>query len=182
MIIAQNSTPTIVFLLVSADDGVTAMSGVESSVQVQIAKNGGSFTGITGSVAEMGNGWYKFELNDAETDVEGALIVVASADGTLEWRDLHQVYSSFDVTLVAGMFNQIADHVLRRDFAGASASGDGDEKGFRSLLGSVAKSVNRVELAGTTLSIYEADDSTVLGTQSVVTNQNATPITGVDTD
>ena len=130
MIIDQHSTPTIVFLLVSDEDGVTAMPGLGSSVKAQISKNGGSFTNITGSVAEIGNGWYKFDLSNNETDVEGSLIVAASAAGTLEWRDLHQVYSSFAATLVAGMFNQIADHVLRRDFAGASASDDGDEEGL----------------------------------------------------
>jgi len=78
--------------------------------------------------------------------------------------------------------DRIADHVLRRDFAQASASRFGDSKQFRSLLGAVAKAVNRVELDGRTLKIYEADDKGVLGSQTVAVNNDPPAITELDTD
>ena len=85
------------------------------------------------------------------------------------------------VVLSAAQMNKIADHILRRAFATAAASSDGDAKSFRSLLGAVAKLVNKVAISGTTLSIYEADDSTSLGSQTLTTDAAAEPITGADT-
>ncbi len=180
MIIENNTTPTIVFLLVNQDDATTPAAG--KSPSVTISKNGGSFRAPNGSVTEMGNGWYKFQLTRAETDTNGPLVVRAEANGTLEWRDIHQVYTGMAAVLTEAAYDRIADHVLRRNFAAASASTNGDAKDFRSLLGSVAKDVNRVQLINTTLEIYEDDDQTLLGTQSVVVDANATHIRGLDTD
>ena len=179
MIIENGSTPTIVFLLVDKEDHVSPVTSGKPTAW--ISKNGSDFRAASGTIIEISAGWYRFVLTPAETDVDGPLIVRVSEDDAHEWRDIHQVYSSFTTQLAATMFNQIADHVLRRDFVEAAASAVGDEKSFRSLLGAVAKDVNRVELSGTTLSIYEADDETVLGTQSVVTN-NTTRITGLQTE
>ena len=86
------------------------------------------------------------------------------------------------VVLSAATCNQIADHLLRRAFASARTSSDGDAVQFRSLLGAVAKLVNRVAASGNTLSIYQEDDSTALGTQALTLDANATPITEVDTN
>lgn len=83
------------------------------------------------------------------------------------------------ITAAAGRF--IADHTLRRSFASAAASSDGDAKSFRSLLGAVAKLVNKISISGTTLTVTEADDTTSLGTQTLTTSAAAEPITGADT-
>jgi len=77
--------------------------------------------------------------------------------------------------------NKIADHTLRRSFAAAAASSDGDTKSFRSLLGAVAKLVNRIRVSGSTLTTYEADDTTALGTQTVTSDSGAQPIVEIDT-
>ena len=77
--------------------------------------------------------------------------------------------------------NKIADHVLRRSLATALSSANGDTKAFRSLAGAVAKLVNRVAVVAGTLSVYETDDATALGTQAVTSDANADPITAVDT-
>lgn len=84
--------------------------------------------------------------------------------------------------IAAGAANKIADHTLRRTFANAAASSDGDTKGFRSLLGAVAKLVNKWVISGGTLTVYEADDSTSLGTQAVTGTAGADPITTLDTN
>ena len=180
MIIEKGTTPTVVFLLVQAANGTEPAPNKQPVVQ--LAKNGGSFNPVLGSVSQMGSGWYSVQLTAAETDTDGPLVIRAQADDTLEWRDIHQVYSDLTAILADAVYDRIADHVLRRNFASASNSDDGDAKGFRSLLGSVAKDVNRVQLNGTSLEIYEADDQTLLGTQTVVANANATPITEIDTD
>lgn len=86
------------------------------------------------------------------------------------------------VVLSAAQMNKIADHIIRRTFQNACDSSDGDAKSFRSLLGAIAKLVNKLSLSGTTLTITEDDDVTTLGTQTVTKDATAEPITAVDTD
>lgn len=83
--------------------------------------------------------------------------------------------------IAASAANKIADHVLRRTFANAVASGDGDAKSFRSLLGAEAKLVNKLSRSGNLLYVTEEDDATVLGTQAISADADADPITGLDT-
>ena len=49
------------------------------------------------------------------------------------------------------------------------------------MLGASAKLVNKIAISGATLTIYEADDTTSLGTQAVSTDAAADPITALDT-
>jgi hypothetical protein len=83
--------------------------------------------------------------------------------------------------IAASGANKIADHIIRRGFENACDSSDGDAKSFRSLLGAIAKLVNKISVSGTTLTITEDDDSTALGTQSLSTDPDAEPIIGADT-
>lgn len=85
------------------------------------------------------------------------------------------------LTIGATLANKLADHVLRRTFANARASSDGDAVSFRSLLGAIAKLVNRWRILGTTLTVYAEDDTTSLGTQALTGTAGADPITEVDT-
>lgn len=89
MQIAQHSTPTILFLLVSTTDDRTALLGATPAVQ--LSKNGGAFAAAAGSVSEVGLGFYKVALTSGETDTVGALVVVATAVGADVWRSLEQV-------------------------------------------------------------------------------------------
>ena len=81
----------------------------------------------------------------------------------------------------AAAANKIADHILRRALATALASSDGDTKTFRSLAGAVAKLVDRIVSSGGTLTIYEPDDTTALGTQTLTTDAAAAPIIEANT-
>lgn len=84
------------------------------------------------------------------------------------------------ITATAARF--IADHTLRRSWASAAASADGDALSFRSLLGAAAKLVNRVGISGATLTVYREDDLTALGTQTLSSDADAAPVTGANTD
>lgn len=84
--------------------------------------------------------------------------------------------------IAAGGANKVADHTIRRTFENAGDSSDGDTKTFRSLLGAIGKQVNKVTISGGTLTVYEDDDTTSLGTQTVSTTPGADPITTLDTD
>jgi len=85
------------------------------------------------------------------------------------------------VVLSTATKNSIADHTIRRSFQNACDSSDGDTKSFRSLLGAIAKQVNKVAASGGTLTVYEDDDTTSLGTQAITTDSGADPIITLDT-
>jgi hypothetical protein len=81
--------------------------------------------------------------------------------------------------------NKIADHTLRRSYADARQSANGDALNFRSLLGAIGKLVNRWNISGSTLTVYQEDDTTATapgGTQTVTGTPAADPITQIDTD
>lgn len=86
--------------------------------------------------------------------------------------------------LATAAVNRIADHVLRRTYANARASADGDALSFRSLMGAIGKLVNKVAISGTTLTIFQEDDATSTapgGTQAITTSASANPIVELDT-
>ena len=86
--------------------------------------------------------------------------------------------------LAAGAANKIADSTLRRTYANARASADGDAVNFRSLLGAVGKLINKWSISGSTLTVFQEDDVTSTapgGTQTVTGTAGADPITTLDT-
>lgn len=85
-------------------------------------------------------------------------------------------------THVAAAANKIADHVLRRSLTNARASSDGDSVIFRSILGAMSKLVNRVKRDGTVLTVYQEDDVSSAGTQTLVVDATAASVVEVDTN
>ena len=71
----------------------------------------------------------------------------------------------------------IADAVLSRALSNVEGTAT-----FRSLAGAIAKLVNKVDIAGSTLTVRKTDDTTAFGTQQVTTDSGADPIVAVDTD
>lgn len=92
------------------------------------------------------------------------------------------VISAASIAAAAG--SKIADIVLRRTYANARVSSDGDAVNFRSLLGSVGKMVNKWTIVAGVLTIFQEDDTTSTapgGTQNVTGTAGADPITTIDT-
>jgi hypothetical protein len=71
---------------------------------------------------------------------------------------------------------EIADGVLSRAISNVEGSAT-----FRSLAGAVAKLVNKVAIAGSTLTVYKTNDTSAMGTQEITTDEAAKPIVAVDT-
>src|SRR3990167_3366245 len=82
-------------------------------------------------------------------------------------------------SLAAAVYNKIADHVLRRSYTTARASGDGDAVTFRSLFGAIAKAVNKFTFSATTATSTHEDDVTGFGTQTLTTSSTADAVIGV---
>ena len=79
-LIKQNDTSkAICFLLVSSTDHVSPVTG--ASPTVQISKNGGTFATPTGTISEIGNGWYKLTPAATDADTLGPLLIHATASG-----------------------------------------------------------------------------------------------------
>lgn len=171
---------------------------------------------------ELEDGYYSFDLTQAETNGDQLVIYPASgtadiqvigvpgaiftspasfpdnvvqtgdtyalANGSTGFVAIDTVVDSIlldtgtdGVEISATIANKIADHIIRRSLSTALASSDGDTKAFRSLAGAISKLVNKIAISGSTLTIYEDDDTTSLGTQNLTTDAAADPITGADT-
>ena len=113
------------------------------------------------------------------TDSAATAAALATVDGIVD--AILADTGTDGVAISTAYLNKIADHVLRRSWESAADSSDGDTKAFRSLLGAVAKLVNKIAVAGATLSIFEEDDSTVLGQQALSVDATANPIIAADT-
>ena len=115
------------------------------------------------------------QVEAAITAAQGALAILIGALNDIAAAD---VWAALDDASA----DKLADHTLRRSWANAAASTDGDAVSLRSLLGAVAKLVNRVGIVGSTLTIYEDNDTTALGTQTLTSDAAAEPITGATTN
>jgi hypothetical protein len=78
--------------------------------------------------------------------------------------------------------NNVADSVLKRTTADTEASAVGGNETLKSLYGMVAQAVHNTQVVGTSLSVTKSNDTTVLGTRTVTTNEEAKPITGINSD
>lgn len=88
-LIKQNDTSKpLAFLLVSSSDHISGVLG--ATPVVTISKNGASFATPTGTVSEIGNGWYKLIPSPEDVATLGPLLLHATASGAdpvdLEFR------------------------------------------------------------------------------------------------
>lgn len=115
-------------------------------------------------------------------------LLVDNVNTTISSRSSHaaaDVWAVADRQLTAisaALRNSIADNVLRRSLATAISSSDGDTLGGRSLIGAIARLVNRSAISGNTLTVYRTDDTTALYTQTLTTDGSADPVVEADTD
>jgi len=87
-----------------------------------------------------------------------------------------KVWGTAARALTAGGVTAIADGVLSRAISNVEGTAS-----FRSLAGAIAKLVNRVKIAGTTLTVYKTNDVSAMGSQEISTDESAKPITEVNT-
>lgn len=157
--------PTVTQVRTEMDSNSTQLAAIvadTSEVQAELADGGRTDLLIDGIAAKTTN------LPASPAAVGSAMTLATDA-------------VSSDAVSAAGA-NKVADHILRRTFANVRASANGDAVSFRSLLGAIAKLVNKLSVAGSTLTVTAEDDTTALGTQTVTSDATADPITGLDTN
>lgn len=180
----RNTGTTIYFPLIKAgaQDFATSSDYTPVSNDVQFSVDGGAFTNTnTTTPTYEGNGIWSLPLIAAE--VNGQVTVVTVVDSaTKAVEDQAIIIATYGDSSALHKLNVLADHIIRRTFQGACDSTDGDTKSGRSLLGAIAKLVNKVSVSAGVLTICEDDDSTALFTQNVTTDEAALPITATDTN
>ena len=105
-ILKQSTTKTIrLGPFVDATDGVTPETGLAGTMVVYLSKNGGAFGARSSATAPVHDrdGFYSVELNAADTDTLGDLIVEVSAPATHApvFKDFFVAYANFYDSLVA---------------------------------------------------------------------------------
>lgn len=87
-----NQAQLIAFVLQDAS-GVE-VTGLGTTFTVSISKNGGAFAASAGTKAEIGNGWYSYELTAGETDTTGPLALKITGVGVDQQNLLYQISAS----------------------------------------------------------------------------------------
>lgn len=140
-----------------------------------------------GTMPTVAGGVYSFVIRK-RAGGSPAVGDIAVGAGRLDWTGTQEANigaitlaaGAIDATVIAdGGANKIADHVIRRNSDNVEGSSHGDTVAFKSLLGVVSKHTHKVDIDGSDLDIYKSDDSTVLGTQPLVTDPDAEPVVTV---
>jgi hypothetical protein len=79
LLVKQSASKVVPFFMVDSSDHISPKTGLSPSVQ--ISKAGGSFAAAGGTVAEIGNGWYKITLSSTDTNTLGSLAFYITATG-----------------------------------------------------------------------------------------------------
>lgn len=178
----RNTATTIYFPMIKAGSQDFATSGdwTPANADSQYSKDGAAFGTTNGTVAYEGEGIWSLTFLAGELDGKVTVVSVVD-DATKAVEDQAIIISTYGDDSAQHPLNLIADHILRRTVQNALDSSDGDTKTFRSLVGAASKLVNKLVSSGGTLTVYEDDDVTALGTQAVTTDSGANPITELDT-
>ena len=76
------------------DSGGLPVPGLSTGFALSVSKNGGAFAASAGVKAEIGSGWYSYELTASETDTEGPLAIKATGAGAVQQNLAYQVSGS----------------------------------------------------------------------------------------
>src|SRR5581483_5493550 len=88
--IKQSTTAyPLVFFMTDSSDHISPKTGLTTTVT--LSKAGGSFASPSGSVSEIGSGWYKVAGNATDSDTLGPLLLHATATGADPTDMLYEV-------------------------------------------------------------------------------------------
>lgn len=178
---------------VDETNGYTAETGLTiSQADVRLSKNGGNFAQKNESSACTHDeiGYYDCDIDATDTNTVGRLVLAVHESGARPIRHEYMVlpanvydsliggsdYLQVDSIQVEGAdaTNTVADAILTRDWN--SVTGEAS----RSALNALRMLRNRVAISGSTMTVYEEDDSTTAWTGTVTTDSGANPVTQVD--
>jgi hypothetical protein len=161
----------------------------------KLQKDGATAANTSNNPAHEAHGIYALTLTGTELECATAAVTIIDQTGTKLWEDFALIIETYgnasgrhefdldasgitvtDLTTAAA--NIIADHVVKRTISNAIDSSDGDTKGLKSLLGAACLLTCKFDISGNTLTVYEDDGTTVLGSMKMTTDPRAEPIVG----
>lgn len=158
-ILNQSTAANVMVFMTDSSDHVTGKASL--TLTITASKDGAAFGSITPAVTERGNGWYSLALTTSHTDTLGDLA-------------LHVTSTGADPTDVLCRVSDYSE-VLKVNLTGMTGEAS------RSLLNAIRKLMNKVAIAGATLTVYKEDDSTAAYTQTIATDSGQLPIQSLDT-
>lgn len=159
---------------ITLDAGASAIDDYYANTYIKIQSD--TPAGARGQARRITN----YNGTTKVASIEGAW-GTTPASGTSFFILAHPMGHMSAASIPLTVANKIADHILRRSWTTAFLSGDGDTFNFRSLLGAVAKLVNRIYYSGGSLHITRENDLTDVATQTATTDTSAQPVTDLDT-
>lgn len=140
MLITNGSTSKkLMILMVDSTDHITPKTGL--TLTVTKSKNGGAFAALSGSVAEVANGWYAITLAAGDVDTSGIAVFHATGTAADPGDVMVEVIDTDFFTAAAGVWAAIlegaftAGRILRIIAAGVAGKDSGGPGGpvFRNL-------------------------------------------------
>lgn len=135
----QNSTAhPMLFFMASSTDHVTAVTGITPTVT--LSKDGAAFAAASGSVTEVGNGWYSLAGNATDRNTLGTLLLHATGTGA----------DPFDGNWTIVPWNPFDGNMSLTSLSGVTAAGA--LGGLPVLDSNLTTKANVTEINGTTVS------------------------------
>jgi hypothetical protein len=188
----KKSTATTIIIgpFVDSIDAVTPETALDIVQADQLVwKNGGALGAKNdpGSAVHRALGHYETALSAVDTNTLGRLrFAVYKTEALPLWADFMvipaQVYDSLvggtdqlDVSLLSADQLSLIDAGLNR------AMGSVSDTNPRSPLNALRKLMNKWSITGSTLTVFEEDDTTTAFTQAIGVTPGADPVTSLDT-
>lgn len=149
-LLKQSTAANVAVLMVLSSDRDTGATGLSTGgFTVSVSKDGSSFSTITPTITELGNGWYNLALTTTHTNTLGELLIhvtVSTADP----------YDEKCLVIAADLATTIENQVWNASRSSHTTSGTFGE-GAASVQGNVAGSVGSVASGGITSASFATD-------------------------
>jgi len=155
-LILNGDTRPILFFMAQSSDHISALTGATPAVT--ISRNGGAFAAPAGTVAEIGNGWYRLTPAGGDATVNGVLLLHATATGG-DPADVKAQVVGLDPYTTAPTLDAIRDGVLNQALTESYAA-NGQPATLAQLLYGVAAMMGNVSQSGATLTANRLDGVT----------------------
>jgi len=155
-LILNGDTRPILFFMAQSSDHISALTGATPAVT--ISRNGGAFAAPAGTVAEIGNGWYRLTPAGGDATVNGVLLLHATATGG-DPADVKAQVVGLDPYTTAPTLDAIQDGVLNQALTESYAA-NGQPATLAQLLYGVAAMMGNVTQTGAILTANKLDGVT----------------------
>jgi hypothetical protein len=128
----------------------------------------------TDAVTEIAAGTWNYDISAISTPgTAGLFLTDTNVDTSNILSSVATIEASTTVIESIAYKQSMADYLLGRNIAGGSDGGRTVKDAFRALR-------NKSEIVGTTLTVYQENDTTSAWTATVSSNASADPVTGID--